>query len=230
MYKITLYDINCCPICDSTTYWFVEDLEEFEKNWLPLQCKYNLSTIEKYYRSKFGEVITEYWSDDPSLNIVQHVDATFLQEKTYTYKNKVVELENTYCWKTYIEFDELVFRLRFMKYDNKFLLVGQYSGTGCKIVMNDLWKLCPIDAKYGQVHFYGNKIAKHVKRYVNWEDRNNSDAYKSFYTDDKSFFKDEHIETFVWLPIKEVSEAYKIKALTKDEIMYFMRDIVGEAG
>ena len=32
MYKITLYNQNCCPICDGTTFWFVEDLKEFEKN------------------------------------------------------------------------------------------------------------------------------------------------------------------------------------------------------
>ena len=30
MYKITLYDQNCSPICDRPTFWFVENLEEFE--------------------------------------------------------------------------------------------------------------------------------------------------------------------------------------------------------
>ena len=78
MYKITLYDKNCSPICDRTTFWFVEDLEQFEKNWLPLQCKYNVSTIEKYYRSKFGEVVTDYYSDNEELNIVQSVNCEIL--------------------------------------------------------------------------------------------------------------------------------------------------------
>lgn len=37
MYKITVYNQNCSSICDGTTFWFVEDLKEFEKKWLPLQ-------------------------------------------------------------------------------------------------------------------------------------------------------------------------------------------------
>ena len=33
MYKITLYDYCCNPICDGTISYFVDDLDDFEKNW-----------------------------------------------------------------------------------------------------------------------------------------------------------------------------------------------------
>ena len=82
MYKITLYDQNCCPIFDGTTFWFVEDLEEFEKKWIPLQSKGSVKVVERYYKSKFGEVVTDYHSNDESLNIVQEVNSELLQERT----------------------------------------------------------------------------------------------------------------------------------------------------
>lgn len=96
MYKITLYDQNCNPICDSTTFWFVENLEDFERNWLKAQKKIDAKTVERYYRSKFGEIVTDYYSDDPELNIVQQVDAEVLEEKEFSYKDKAVVLANVY--------------------------------------------------------------------------------------------------------------------------------------
>ena len=51
MHKITLYDHNCCPISDGTTFWFVDNLEEFERKWLPLQAPHGVETINRYYRS-----------------------------------------------------------------------------------------------------------------------------------------------------------------------------------
>ena len=49
MYKITLYDANCSPICDGLARWYVDDLKEFEENWIPLQSRTNVEVIEKYY-------------------------------------------------------------------------------------------------------------------------------------------------------------------------------------
>ena len=112
MYKITLYDQKCSPICDGTTFWFVEDLEKFEKNWIPLQCRIGVEVVERYYRSKFGEVVTDYYSTDPSLNIVQSVECEILEEKVFEYKDKEVELINTYDFGSKILFDKLKIVLR----------------------------------------------------------------------------------------------------------------------
>lgn len=230
MYKITLYDQNCSPICDGTVFWFVEDLGEFEKNWLPLQSRHDVSTIERYYRSKFGEIVTDYYSDDPALNIVQQAGSEILQKKIYKYTNRIVELYNVYGYRTRIEFDSLLFTLLVLKYDTEYYLAGQYKGNGCRRI-SPIWnRWYKKETKYSQMNFFGNPVANYRCREISWDDWGSDDAYKDFYTDDKAFYQHEEIETFVWIPIKKVAEDYKIHALTKNEIAGFMRDIIGEAG
>lgn len=132
MYKITLYDQNCSPICDGTTFWFVEDLKGFEKRWLPLQCRINIDTVERYYQSKFGAIVTDYYSTDATLNIVQPVECEILQEKEFEYTDKEVKLKNAYGCETKILFDKLKIVLRVQKCNEKYYLVGQYLGYGCR--------------------------------------------------------------------------------------------------
>ena len=230
MYKITLYDHNCCPISDGTTFWFVEDLKEFEKKWLPLQAPHDVETIERYYRSKFGEIVTDYYSNAESLNIVQKVETEILEEKIFEYTDKEVELINAYGCDSTVLFDKLKIILRVMKCGNKNYLVGKYFGCGCRRVEEMYNRWYDKTVKYSQMHFYGNPIAEYVSRDINWDDMEKSDAYKDFYTNDKDFYKHESIETFVWLPIKEVNSEFEIKELCKEEFAILMRDIVGEAG
>ena len=230
MYKITLYDNNSCPICDGTTFWFVEDLEQFEKNWLPLQSKYNVSTIERYYRSKFGEVVTDYYSDDEELNIVQSVDSEILQEAVFEYTDKEVVLENAYCCTIKILFDKLRIVLRVQSCNDKYYLVGQYFGYGCRRVSPDYNRWYDKEVQYSQMHFFGNPVAKYRARDINWDDWGKDDAYKDFYTNDKDFYKNESVETFVWLPIKEVDRQYIINEPTMEDLALLLLDIVGEAG
>ena len=230
MYKITLYDRNCCPICDGTTFWFVDNLEEFEKNWLPLQCKYGVSTIERYYRSKFGEIVTDYYSDSPELNIVQQVDCEILQEKELTYTNKEVVIKNTYGWETKILFDKLEVKLRVQRCGAEYYLVGQYCGYGGVRVEKGYNRWYDKEINYHQMYFFGNPVANYIKRDINWDDWGKGDAFKDFFTNDKSFYKHESVKTFVWLPIKEVDKDFRIKRLTKGDLGILLADIVGEAG
>lgn len=230
MYKITLYDNNCSPICDGTTFWFVEDLEQFEKNWLPLQSKYDVKTIERYYKSKFGEIVTDYYSDSQDLNIVQEVDCEILQEKTFEFINQEVTLENIYGCRSTVLFDKLKIVIRVQSCDNKYYLVGQYFGYGCRRVENLYNRWYDKEVKYSQMNFYGNPVAQYHARYVDWENSEKDDAYKDFYTNDKCFYKNESIETFVWLPIKEVDKQYQINEIDSEDVSLLLRDIVGEAG
>lgn len=230
MFKITLYDQNCSSICDGTAFWFVEDLEEFEKKWLPLQARIDVSTIERYYKSKFGEIITDYYSDDSSLNIVQSVDCEILEEKEINYTDKEVELFNTYGCRTVVLFDRLKIKLMVVHSDNKYYLVGQYCGEGCRRVGSFYNVWYKTDVKYEQMNFYGNLVAEYISRDINWDDWDKDDAYKYFYTNDKDFYKHERVETFVWIPIKKVDKNYKISDITVVDLAVLMRDIVGEAG
>ena len=230
MYKITLYDQNCNPICDGTTFYFVEDLNEFEKKWLPLQCKLDIETIERYYRSKFGEIVTDYYSDDENLNIVQSVDCEILQEKVFEYLNREVELINTYHCTTRVLFDKLKIVLRVQHCNDKYYLVGQYFCYGCRRIEPMLNRWYNTQIKYTQMRFYGNPIAEYLKRDINWDDIDKSDAYKDFYTNDKDFYKYEQVETFVWIPVKVVDPQYEISELNTEDLARLLADIVGEAG
>lgn len=230
MYKITLYDNNCSPICDGTTFWFVENLEKFEEKWLPLQARKDVGKIERYYRSKFGEIVTDYYSNDASLNIVQSVDCVVLKEKEFEYTDKEVRVTNTYGWATKILFDKLKIVLRVQSCNDKYYLVGQYFGYGCRRIEPTFNRWCKTDVKYKQMGFYGNPVAEYMERDLNWDDWGKDDAYKDFYTNDKDFYKNESVETFVWLPIKEVDKQYKINEPTMDDLALLLVDIVGEAG
>ena len=158
MFKITVYDNNRSPICDGTTFWFVENLEQYEKNWLPLQCRQNVSTIERYYKSKFGEVVTDYYSDSEELNIVQQVNCEVLQEKVFEYTNKEVILENVYGCETKILFDRLKIVLRVQSCNDKYYLVGQYFGYGCRRVGQIYNRWYDKEVNYCQMHFFGNPV------------------------------------------------------------------------
>lgn len=230
MYKITLNNRNCSSICEGTTFWFVEELEQFERNWLPLQCKYDVSTIDRYYKSKFGEIVTDYYSDNKELNIVQPVNCEILQEKVFEYTDKEVVLVNTYGWKAKILFDKLKIVVRVQSCNDKHYLVGQYFGCGCRRVFRsyNIWYDKEVD--YCQMDFFGNPVAKYKARDINWDDWGKEDACKDFYTNDKDFYKNESVETFVWLPIKEVDKQYKIKKLSKTDLCLLLVDIIGEAG
>lgn len=80
------------------------------------------------------------------------------------------------------------------------------------------------------MEYYGNNIATYFKRKPDWNKMFLADAYEGFYTNDKDFYKEEEVKTFVWLPIKDVTKDYKIKKLTRAEVSALLRDIVGEAG
>ena len=230
MYKIIVYDEKCSPIFEGAAVWYVEDLTEFEEKWVPLQAKKDIKKVERYYRSKFGEIVTDFQSDDESLNIVQSVDCKVLQEKVFDYTDREVTLSNAYRWESKFLFDKLKIVLRKLKCDDTYYLVGQYFGHGCRCVELNYNRWYDTEVQYSQMKFWGNPVAEYTARDVNWDDREKSDRDKDFYTNDKDFYKDEKVETFVWIPIKEVSAQYKIKELNADELAILMMDIVGEAG
>ena len=93
MYKITLYDYCCNPICDGTESYFVDNLDDFENNWKPLVRSED--RIERYEKSKNGEIVTDYYSDDEELNIVQKDNnSKVIEEKEFEKSNFDIELYN----------------------------------------------------------------------------------------------------------------------------------------
>lgn len=230
MYKITLYDQCCCPICDGTFFFFIEDLEEFEENWLPLQAKRGVDTINRYYESKFGKIVSDYYGDSEELNIVQKVDFEQIDEFEYEREDIDIELENAYMFATTVNFDRIIFKLIKAKVGDQYYLLGQYECYGGKQIGDSYNRWYDKNVKYSQMRFHGNPIAIYDQRKPDWDNRNSSDAYKDFYTNDKTFFKNETLKTFVWLPIQVIDEDFQLKELDEEQLKRLLCDILGEAG
>lgn len=67
MYKITLWDQNLDSFVSGVAVFFVEDLEIFERYRFP---KREGEDWNRYFKSKNGECVTDYYSDSPELDIV----------------------------------------------------------------------------------------------------------------------------------------------------------------
>ena len=98
MYKITLYDENCSPICDGTVCFFTEEIEDFQKNWLE-SGRVDDELRDQFLRSKAGELVTAWYDNRPD------VYEKYCGPDPEKWENPTVEdfKENsieTFCWLT----------------------------------------------------------------------------------------------------------------------------------
>jgi len=226
MYKITLYDQNCCPIADGVTCFFAEDLEEFEKNWRPHAGE---EQIKRYERSKAGELVTDYYSDDPELNIVQEDrNAEILFEKEVTLNSRLFTLLNTYRWEDEIYAEKTQIVLRGIKFKERCFLIGKYKMKGvCRKMF-----LSTDDSEYGTVKVWGNPVVNcKVQEKQYWYQ---TEEGRAFYVYHKEDFRGDSLETYCWVTVGEYSEKELSEGnidLESDELLVaLMRDIPGEAG
>ena len=223
MYQIQLYDWNCSPICDGVIRFFVDDLEEFEKNWIPYM-KSDSETVERYRKSKAGEMITDYYSDDPALNIVQKKDIEILDEKTYTETDVTKDICNVYWCASDYHIDQITYHIRFVRNaeDGELLKLCRYEIRGiCRDRGHSVWgwddtgkyekmgfEACKhlADERYFPAyHFFenGERVACYTPRYGNVEVYGNpfinlssTDATYSDYLEKYGAFYSDHLEDF----------------------------------
>ena len=95
MYKITLFDDNMPSCTSGTVSYYCDDIDKFEKEWIRLEQ--DESRIERFRRSKAGEMVTDYYCDIPELNIVQKEDMprTFYERDVYI-EDETITLRNGY--------------------------------------------------------------------------------------------------------------------------------------
>lgn len=150
MYKITLWDNNLDSCISGVTEFFIEDLEIFEKYRIGNEYE---ETRERYFKSKNGECITDYYSDSPELNIVQYdANCEFLATKMFEFKDKYITLRNFYDWETEIFASEVFVELAHIKHNGQYFLIGKYklSGVCAKSIFdNEFYKNCTV---------YGNPV------------------------------------------------------------------------
>lgn len=227
IYKITLFDANCPSCTSGTASFFTEDIDEFERNyfsdenveWGKLEAQ-----KERYFRSKAGENVTDYYSDDPELNIFQYAEyGTIEKRKTFHYKDKIFELHNgylipcpIYAAEATVELAQIDFKKHPDEEDEKYL-VARYSLSG---VCSESF----YSDKFSDCTPYGNAIIKTCYP----EDLP--------YNGEKEDFADCKLSTFAWVELYQRCfkgdhvNGYEIEEPTEEQLAWIMRDIPGDAG
>ena len=232
MYKITLYDANCCPICDGVTTFFVDKLEDFEEHWLK-QDRVDEDQKGRYFCSKNGEMVTDYYTDNPEYNVVQEdKNAEIVFEKEYEYYSHWFKLYNAYGCVTELFADKANIKVRYIKFKDRYYLIGQYKLSGV-CVKDSFFDETDIDHGYRQCSVWGNPVLLTKFRRVNyWVDEENKMRRVDF---PSSYFKEDEIETYCWVTIdaslsKDLFLEEDFDELRDDFVASLMADIPGEAG
>lgn len=225
MYKITLYDQNCSPICDGTASFFTEDLNHFEQYWRPHA---NENQLKRYDQSKAGKIVADYYGNDPELNIVQiDSDVKIFFEKEVVFHNKMFTLLNAYAWESKIYAAKTTIIFRGIRFLGKYFLIGKYKMEGvCEK------SFFSAEDKFQTIHVWGNPVV-----ICNLEEKPvwyRTKAGRESYIYQKEDFAKDSLETYCWVTVGEYSKEKLLSGtinLESDETMvYLMRDIPGEAG
>ncbi|MDE7476748.1 MAG: hypothetical protein K2M91_02170 [Lachnospiraceae bacterium] len=220
MYKVTLYDYNCVSCTSGVAEFFADDINKFQESWFKLEDDEDRK--KRFLKSLNGEMITDYYSDSPDLNIVQEdKDAKILKTDKLCFANKKFTLINGYGCTGDIEVLNAEFLIRHIKFQNDFLIVGKYRLSGVARVDSFI-------QGFRQQYVYGNCVLKtQYHSYVEFE------RGKPLYNvRDFSNFKDDVIESICYIPVKWFDSLEEMQGyiLTQEDLVMLMRDILGEAG
>ncbi|MCM1219611.1 MAG: hypothetical protein NC548_34455 [Lachnospiraceae bacterium] len=220
MYKITLWDDNCISCTSGVTEFYADDINQFKDAWFQLEN--DGARKERFLRSLNGEVVTDYHSDSPDLNIVQSDErAEVLKTYKCCFKNKRFILYNGYGCTGDIDVLNAEFLIRHIRFQNKFIIVGRYRLMG----------VAGIDRfinGYNRQFVYGNRVLKvQYNSFVEFE------RGKPLYDiHDFSNFKDDRIESICYIPVRWFDSLGEMQnyVLSQKDLVMLMRDILGEAG
>lgn len=218
MYKITLFDCNCISFCSGVAYFFAEDIEDFQKRWLALEEDNNRK--ERFLRSKAGEIVTDYYSDAPELNIVQQDSETVFGEKESTLENVTFEAFNVHDFPTKFHIDKWEIYFKWIRFKNEYFRIASYKAMG----------VCMYDDflnRWENAVCYGNPVLENVTVYEP-EDINERPG--------SSAFAENSIETICFLTNRifgneqELQEDISNFKVTEEVMDALFQDVVGEAG
>ena len=218
MYKVTLYDKNIGSCCSGTFSVFCEDIDKFEKEWIMLNP--NKNQIKRFRRSKAGEIVTDYYSDNPELNIVQQdKDDKVLFEKKLKRKGRKAVVHNGYNWPMDVYFDHAIFDIKYIYFQGTYMRLVRYKLCGVYIG-NSLF-----ENRFDTVPCWGNEI---LKSSIHTEDGMNPNAYAN-----------DTVESIAYYPMGTAESEEELKRLfdeddrkfpNKRQLDRLLRDIPGEAG
>ena len=129
MYKITLYDHNTCPICDGVTIFFADNIDDFERRWIATG-RVTQETIDRFRRSKNGECVTDYYSNDPSLNIVQNDKTDILYRKHIVKEDVTFYATNAYDCQQQYHVQTWDCHYLWIRFQDAYYRIVQYTANG----------------------------------------------------------------------------------------------------
>jgi len=236
MYQIQLYDHNCSPICDGVIRFFTDDLAFFEKNWIPLMKGTDDARVKRYEKSKAGEIVTDYYSDDPKLNIVQEKNVDIIAERTYTETDVAKIIQNVYGFSSTYHMDCITYHIRYVRNvsDDELLKLCRYDITGiCYDDKKSYW-VGEDTSKYEKMGFEacrhlinedylpayllyenGKRVALYHPRYkyasVFGNPFVNMSNNKRLYSDNLEDFKDTEASLYIWHIVKCFEDEKKLR-------------------
>ncbi|MCD7955077.1 MAG: hypothetical protein LUG93_04835 [Lachnospiraceae bacterium] len=227
LYKITLMDENIPAFCSGGAYFFTEDIEEFEREWLPHAYD---EQKERYQKSKAGECITDTWRDDPEDSIFQIDEhAEMLRRVVYTESDCHYKLLNAYGWPTDIYADKSRIEVASVRFRQSCYLIGKYRLEG--VCQESLFSKEGTAESYERIHLWGNpvfrkKLYSGIKEYYSRPEPTELVGFP------RSEFTRDVVETYCWICLGKRERPFlkKDMKLTRKLIIALMCDIPGEAG
>lgn len=219
MYLIQLFNENIGSCASGVTNVYVDDIEDFSKKYISVETK-NIERVNRFLRSKAGEIVTDYYSDSPDYNIVTKVEAQDVSTKIYYSQDKTITLLNGYMYESVYYFGKLFFTTKYIKYDGKFYKLMKTSAFDCchrnPFVYDKPWQ---------KVYINGNKF---------WFYKDGDKTpYSAQSTGD---FRGTSVETFVWHTAdvfdneEDMKSDMEITWPTDLQIVRVLKDLPGDAG
>lgn len=220
LYQIKLMDYNAPAFVSSIVTVFTEDIEEFTEKYLHLEEDEDRKN--RFLRSKDGEMVTDYYSDDPNLNIVQFMpEVEVLGESSFCEHNLTVTVKNGFDYPSDYFFAELGFRVMWVRTKEQLLKLVKANGIGC-CVKNEFSDLTKIP--WSKVEVYGNPFWEVESEDVP-DDAENVEAYSQT-----------RLKSYVWHivdvfeSIEELEQDRKSTWLSEKQIDRVLKDLPGDAG
>ena len=200
-YKIMLNDWNCSPFADGLAEFFTEDIERFEQLWLA-SGKIPEELARKFARSKNGECVADWYSDDPEYNIVQKGRADIYAEKECRLRDIRCSSWNAYGWPSRYAIQDWHIRFLWIGFQERHLRLAAWTAQNVMMYneFSDRWE---------RARCYGNPVLAR-----------SGDTLETICRLRCGGFADE----------AELQEDVRTFALTEELQGVLLRDIPGEAG
>jgi len=226
MYKITLRDECCGPLFEGAVSFFTEAIEDFERRWTAGGLV-EPDVLDRFRRSRGGEVVTDLESDDPAYNIVVQQPSVVLKEKSIVLKEADFEATNAYAFSKRYYVAEWALLYRWIRFGDSLYRIVSYEAGGC----------CQWDEylqRWTALHCWGNPVLE------------NTVAYRPVYltrvgreqweNPEPAAFAGNSVRTICFLAeksfasVQELERDYEAFQIDGEEMDFLFRDVIGEAG